>query len=91
MQRVLLKTNIFNLINCTRNKYSRNNLVSASTCRDLSTKEKEKRDNSIDRKSIYSSNIIKIIQLDNAYIIEILIICNSALANSNQTLSRYIK
>jgi len=93
MQNVLSKTNIFNLLICQLiSKFSRDKLISQSSCKSISIDKKKFRKEKITRKkSVRDNNIIKIMRIDNVFSTNMLIFCDSENESKSSILLLFVK
>lgn len=86
MQNVLLKTNILDLLVCQFElKSSRDKLILSSNYSKIDTSE----DKSRDEKSIRYTDVVKIIQRNNIFLINILIFRNREIASRSREQSLF--
>ncbi len=95
MQYVLFITNKLNLlVRKFASKFSRNKIISRNQSKQEkinNNKDKSIEDKSIKKKSIYNIDINKIMQIDNAFSINILIFCNKENENKSLKLLHFEK
>jgi len=93
MRNVLSRINILNLLVCRSiSKSSRNRLISWFDRNDINiSEEKSRREKIIKRKSIRDNNVVKIIQINNAFSINMLMFCDSENKSKSSILSLFVK